>query len=1188
MRLLSRREDGEFSLDEFLGNIPAYAILSHTWGSKDDEVTYQDLQRKAGKEKAGYRKLSFCGEQAAKDGLRYFWIDTCCIDKSSSAELSEALTSMFRWYQNSVHCYAYLSDVSVNKRKVDHDDLDHSWMSSFQESKWFTRGWTLQELIAPRTVIFFSQEGVRLGDKLSLERTIHDITHIPVPALRTSLGEFAVEHRLRWMEGRHTTREEDRAYSMAGIVGVSMLPMYGEGKERAFARLRKEIREAAGEGGSVWNVKQKQTLLESLKFEQIDARHMSIKSAHAETCKWILKNRQYLEWLDTSRLCDHHGFLWIKGKAGAGKSTLMKYIFGCRKVMKDQATLSFFFNARGGELEKSTIGAYRSLLVQILENFPATQTFDALGLSTSDLGDTHIWNVDMLKLLLERALQTLGGSRLVCFVDALDECHEEKIRDMVQFFERLSGIATAINLCFQVCFSSRHYPHITLRTGLELVLEGQEGHTQDITDYIETELKIGQSKVAQQIRLELQEKASGIFMWVVLVVGILNKQWDRGQVHTLQRKLREIPADLHALFRDILTRDTDDKANLVLCIQWILFSREPLSPGQLYHAIISGVDPDGMSACDYEDITEDVFERFILDCSKGLAETTLSKKEKVHFIHESVRDFLLKENGLGEIWPELKSNFQGQSHERLKQCCAAYCNLVEATPSNTPGELAIASSQQLVIAQPLVVQKLPFLEYAIRNLPYHADAAQGSGVSQAAFIDNFPSPQWIRLSNLIEVHKVRRYSEHVSCTYLLAELNMANLLQVCVTADRCMEIIEERYGCALFAAFATGSDEALQVCMECLQPGEETVGSRTSRNEVELQQQTIKSVKRRGYHYTGKKGLLLSAAELGLNAVVAYLVNSGLFELDALDSQGRNVLWWASTIGCEKAVSLLLSIDSSMINQMDNDNQTPLFMAAKWGHAVVARILLNNGADPNVRCRRHGNPLQAAVNHGYKQIVYMLLKAGADANFQNDHGVTPLRSASCCGFKKIVKMLLDHGADVNLERGTNLPPLLGASLHGHVTVVNLLLNAGADVNIQNCIGMTALSCASLESPQFVIPDGTFYEDDQRVDQRVVDHGRRLLSINEHRGRRPVTDRQKALVKLLLDNGANPNAQVGRYGNELCLASSNGDDAIVRMLLDAGANVNAQCRDHGNALKAALCNNHQVVVDMLMASGAGFS
>ncbi|KIM95395.1 hypothetical protein OIDMADRAFT_134334, partial [Oidiodendron maius Zn] len=125
--------------------------------------------------KAGWRKIQFCVKQAAADGLEYFWVDTCCIDKSDPAELSKAINSMFRWYRNVKKCYVYLADVSS------------MWDVAFWSSKWFNRGWTLQELIVPVIVEFFSQEHKLLGDKKSLETLIHEITQIPIQALRGNL-----------------------------------------------------------------------------------------------------------------------------------------------------------------------------------------------------------------------------------------------------------------------------------------------------------------------------------------------------------------------------------------------------------------------------------------------------------------------------------------------------------------------------------------------------------------------------------------------------------------------------------------------------------------------------------------------------------------------------------------------------------------------------------------------------------------------------------------------------------------------------------------------------------------------------------------------------------------------------------------------------------------------------------------
>lgn len=239
MRLLRLEADGEFSLVEFVGqNIPRYAILSHTWGADNEEVTFKDLENSVGQRKSGYNKLIFCGKQAAKDDLQFFWVDTCCIDKSSSAELSEAINSMFCWYHNAAKCYAFLSDVSISGSSQQ--------IQAIQNSRWFTRSWTLQELLAPTSVEFFSAEGKKVGDRISLVQEIHNITGISVRALQGSpLSQFNVNERMSWAKGREAKREEDAAYSLLGIFDIHMPLIYGEGRQKAFIRLRKEIEQSS-------------------------------------------------------------------------------------------------------------------------------------------------------------------------------------------------------------------------------------------------------------------------------------------------------------------------------------------------------------------------------------------------------------------------------------------------------------------------------------------------------------------------------------------------------------------------------------------------------------------------------------------------------------------------------------------------------------------------------------------------------------------------------------------------------------------------------------------------------------------------------------------------------------------------------------------------------------------------------
>nr|POF18034.1 vegetative incompatibility protein het-e-1 [Quercus suber] len=244
MRLLQYDDTGRVSFTKNLSEdeLPnyRYSILSHTWGSDEEEVTYEDVLYGVGTSKPGIgsEKIRFCIEQTRRDGLDFFWVDTCCIDKRNLVELSRALISMFRWYSNAEKCYAFLSDVVYSKPTLGEEQaLKHS-EEAFRGSRWFTRGWTLQELLAPRSLSFFSNDGHHLGTKSTLRQIVSEVTNIPVQALDGQpLATFTIGDRLSWQENRQTKEEEDIVYSLQGIFDISMPVLYGEGKARAQARL---------------------------------------------------------------------------------------------------------------------------------------------------------------------------------------------------------------------------------------------------------------------------------------------------------------------------------------------------------------------------------------------------------------------------------------------------------------------------------------------------------------------------------------------------------------------------------------------------------------------------------------------------------------------------------------------------------------------------------------------------------------------------------------------------------------------------------------------------------------------------------------------------------------------------------------------------------------------------------------
>jgi hypothetical protein len=196
MRLLKFNNDGEFNLtQDIIDDIPRYTILSHTWGA--EEVTFRDMIDGTGESKAGYDKIRFCAEMARRYNWRYFWVDTCCIDKSNNTELSEAINSMFRWYRDAAKCYVYLSDVPRAAVNTNDQSNELHWKAAFQHSRWFRRGWTLQELIAPMLVEFFSKDWEQLGNKVSLEKHICETTGIPAKAFQGSpLSDFSIIKRM--------------------------------------------------------------------------------------------------------------------------------------------------------------------------------------------------------------------------------------------------------------------------------------------------------------------------------------------------------------------------------------------------------------------------------------------------------------------------------------------------------------------------------------------------------------------------------------------------------------------------------------------------------------------------------------------------------------------------------------------------------------------------------------------------------------------------------------------------------------------------------------------------------------------------------------------------------------------------------------------------------------------------------
>jgi hypothetical protein len=635
MRLLQRNGTGKFGFTkEFAGDdvIPRYAILSHTWGPDDEEVTFEDLTKGTGENKHGYRKIQFCGEQAWKDGLQYFWIDTCCINKEIYAELSEAIKSMFRWYQTATKCYVYLSDVSMTKRKASEEVSELPWESSFQSSRWFTRGWTLQELLAPTSVEFFSKEWKILGDKQSLGQKIHKITRIPKLALQGApLSQFSVNERLSWKDGRHTKLDEDMAYSLLGIFGVYIPPIYGEGTGEAFKRLIVEIDklEKCMQDLLLTDPRDDKKRIEDTKGGLLE-----------DSYRWILEDSDFQQWRDDqqSRL------LWIKGDPGKGKTMLLCGIINeLEKSMSKTDILSYFFCQATDSRINHALAVLRGLLYLLLNQQPSLvshvqKKHDYAGKALFE--DANAWVA--LSEIFTSILQDPGLNSIYLIIDALDECVAD-LPKLLDFINQKSSISPRIKWVV----SSRNWPSIEkainkVKQKSSLCLElNEKSVSAAVAIYIQSKINWlverneYDNDTRDAVQRYLSSNANSTFLWVALVCQELAdiSGWEAEEI------LTAFPPGLDALYRRMMDQICNSK-NSKLCKSILAVVSVVYRPITLVE-LASFVDMPPRSSGNYKVLAE-----IIGRCGSFL---TL-RDYTISFVHQSAKDFLI-EKASREIFP---------------------------------------------------------------------------------------------------------------------------------------------------------------------------------------------------------------------------------------------------------------------------------------------------------------------------------------------------------------------------------------------------------------------------------------------------------------------------------------------------------------------------------------------------------
>lgn len=856
-------------------------------------------------------------------------------------------------------------------------------------------------------------------------------------------------------------------------------------------------------------------LKDSLTFQRMDARLLNVSSAYPKTCDWLFRHKNFLAWNDKRKRAEHNGFLWIKGKPGCGKSTIMKNALEHvrRRRNKNRTIITYFFNARApASLEKSSLGLYRSLVHQLLCAVP---TLGSLFVN-SYIGKVRTGSVDeWTEVELQGFLVYIVRSPLVpplyIFIDALDEGEDDSdVRRLIDFLENLALHAGISNTSLRICLSSRHYPHITIRKGLCLVVEDECDHQQDITLYVRNKLYNIDCEDMEAFRQNVCIKSAGIFLWIVLVIPLLNHSIDKGGgLKAMQKCLHQIPPGLEGLFEKILSRNVEDTADCVSLLQWVLFSTRPLSVDELCLAM----QYSSGSCRERPNLPEKCFRsRYILDCSRGLVEETKTSPPVIQFIHETAREFLKSTHGVAKVQRSLSNNLAGLSHVHLQRGCLA-CLALSATVPADHHDLTQA-----------IRAESPFVEYAASSLFHHAEFAQQSGESQDTFLrelsqsnSNTAFRQWIRYRNAFERYKVRKYRIDVPLLYVLAEQNLPQLAEVLLDLDQVMVNANRndcRFGFALQAASHWGHETVVQ-CL--LKKGA----------DVNLQ--------------GGEHQCAFTAAIMGKNFAIAKLLHKygARVESSLLERLVIAMVTRGSVEGVEFLLELGVSVHSS------NANGTPLVVLAFHKKNVeMVKVLLQRGANVAAGTLRGYTMLHEAIVERQGQMVAALLDAGADVNKQSGPHSTALQAASMSGQRdvSIVESLLAHGARVNAQGGVFGSALQAASANPSEPIVQLLLKRGADVNAKGGRFGTALQAACATASTDIVE--LLLEHGARINEKGGIWGNALCAAAARNQLGSAS-----VIKILLDHGADIVLEGVESEVALVVAARQGCFSAVEVLID---------------------------------------
>ena len=866
--------------------------------------------------------------------------------------------------------------------------------------------------------------------------------------------------------------------------------------------------------------------------------------------------------------------LWIKGKPGAGKSTVLKHALETAERENTQgiALASFFFHGRGVPMQKTRLGLFRSLLYQILQ-----KSRDLL----SELTSLYIYRCETVGNFTEkwdwdnRTLQSFFKQNVVnvarthpirIYIDALDECGEHLATELVEFF-RFFAVPIAI------CFSCRHYPFVALEGGNEVCVEHK--NKQDIENYINDKINthIQRVDIAQVIRDELVYRSNGNFQWVVLVLPrILKMHKSRKSLLAIQTMIRNIPAELNELYTNLLKIvDEDEKAQSLRLFQWIAFAFRPLTLRELRHALAVSADTrhSSLRLCRNSELwvdSDEDMERRICDFSKGLAEVSAGRSFRiVQFVHQSVKDFLI-DRGFQILDDSSAGTAVGRGHFWLSRSCVKYFLMKEIRDT-------FISTQNNFDELQRMKESFHMLRYSLGYLIEHLKYVDVANMPQDDLVelesehtDRILLPPWFAVYQRLRIHSDQQQ-------YIPSELNGGTLLHA--ASEYNLIGVVKAILARISRADHKDQDSQSPLFIAAKKSHTGVVKMLIDRDDVDV---NLK------YH---DHTPLLIAVKMGHAGVVEILMSREDIDVSSKDNSGDTPLSVAAAEGHEDIAEMLMTRDDVDASSKNNNGNTPLYLAAEGGNEATVKMLKErNGVDINSKNHRGDTPLSIAVVRNQLNIVKMLLNwNGVDVNMANESGFTPFLRAVELEHTSIARLLLEHGVDLSSNSNQQTMALVKAASYGHFEIMKLLIQHNADIDSRNSEGRTPLSHAAIY--------GNLARGSLDIVKLLLQHNADVES-KDIEARTPLSHAASVgypslnslgTVKLLLQQNADIKSKDLEGRTPLSYAAYYGSPDTVKLLLQHNADIDSKDVEGRTPLSHAASYNSLDIVKLLLQYNA---